>query len=275
MQHDSLLSAFRSEKKCFCYILPDWILGVSNAASFMPVLLSDSFLDPEEEECQRTEGESMTQGAYETTAAYGHRFREAADISCPTYQNNPRNDSENRMMWRYYIKGLSNAVTAKKITGQGGAQLFEEAIKQVAKLEAKKQRVSIACQGGWIKDNPDRHEEPMDVNNMETVPSKTSANLEANVRELERKMSGMSSHLTWVTSAVETMAAKLSLDDHPQQSHRLLAQMKDMDAQMRNCHAHHHHITREAMIIIHSLYNSTSPGTAIFLVPNMAPGSHH
>ena len=187
----------------------------------------ESFLDPEEEERQRTEVESMTQGAYETTAAYGRRFREAADIAYPTYQNNARNDSENRMLWRYYIKGLRNTATATKITGQGGAQLFEEAIKQVAKLEAKKQRVSIARQGGWIKDTSDRHEEPMDVNNMDTATSNTSGQLEANVRELERKMCGMSSHLTRVTSAVETMAAQLSLDDRPSQTPRRRATSTD------------------------------------------------
>ena len=175
----------------------------------------ESFLDPEEEERQRTEVESMTQGAYETTAAYGRRFREAAEIAYPTYQNAPRIDSENRMLWRYYIKGLRNAVTAEKITAQGGAQLFEEAIKQVAKLEAKKQRVTIARQGGWIKDNSERREEPMDVNNLEATSADTNVDLQANVRALERKMCGMSSHLTRVTSAVETMAAKLSLNDTP------------------------------------------------------------
>ena len=53
----------------------------------------------------------------------------------------------------------------------------------------------------------------MDVNNMDTATSNSSANLKANVRELERKICGMSSHLTRVKSAVETMAAQLSLDD--------------------------------------------------------------
>ena len=55
----------------------------------------------------------------------------------------------------------------------------------------------------------------MDVNNLEAASADTNVDLQANVRALERKMCGMSSHLTRVTSAVETMAAKLSLNDAP------------------------------------------------------------
>ena len=161
----------------------------------------------------------MKQGAYESTAAYGRRFREAVEEAYPLDHEEERNGSEARMLWRYYLKGLRDNSLSEKITSQGGQKDFELAITKVAAIEAKKERVKVAREGGWVKSSGSRLEEPMDINNLDTHDMddinavEESEDLAATVRRLERKMLGVSSHLTKVTSAVEKMADSLSMYD--------------------------------------------------------------
>ena len=178
-----------------------------------------AFLDSEEEERKKIEVESMKQGAYESTAAYGRRFREAVEEAYPLDYGEERNGSEARMLWRYYLKGLRDNSLSEKITSQGGQKDFELAITKVATIQAKKERVKVAREGGWVKSTGSRLDEPMDINNLDINDTEDlnaveePEDLAATVRRLERKMLGVSSHLTKVTSAVEKMADNLAMYD--------------------------------------------------------------
>ena len=56
--------------------------------------LSQAFLSPHEEDRLRHEVEKVKQGAFDTSAAYGRRFREAADLAYPEPLGG-RNDDQN------------------------------------------------------------------------------------------------------------------------------------------------------------------------------------
>ena len=65
--------------------------------------LTTTFLSKHEADRMRDEIEKVQQGAYETTAAYGRRFREAADLG---YPKDNRNVDQQCTMLGAYLRGM-------------------------------------------------------------------------------------------------------------------------------------------------------------------------
>jgi hypothetical protein len=101
--------------------------------------LQKAFLSPHEDERLRHEVERLRQTAYETTASFGRRFREAADLAYPqeVVGGAPhRNQDQRRLLLRCYLKGLRDRCLVERLIKEGRPDDYQKAMKLVDEYEA-------------------------------------------------------------------------------------------------------------------------------------------
>ena len=127
------------------------------------------FLSSEEDEKLKHIVQNMTREHYETTAAYGGRFRKAVEDAYPLPVGVQREQSETKQLVEFYIKGLNNEPIKIKLIAKGYPATYELAIAKVAELEANHSRIQMAREKGLLSNPPaptDRLDEPMEVGAM-------------------------------------------------------------------------------------------------------------
>ena len=102
--------------------------------------------------------EKVKQGGFDTSAAYGRRFREAADLAYPEPQGG-RNEDQNRLLLRSYMKGLRDMHIVERLVREGRPTTFAQAMMLVQEYEADDYRLHLALDE--TVDN--RLEEPMEI----------------------------------------------------------------------------------------------------------------
>ena len=195
--------------------------------------IKEAFLSPDEEETRSNVIESIKQKDFETTAEYGRRFKEAAQEAYPCFGEPGRTESERKLLWKHYLRGLRDSKVAEKIIGQNGEKTLTAAMQEVARLDAKQFRIERARQSGWISSG-NRDVEPMDVNNMETKPAHDKpASENKDIRELQRQMTGVTANLTKVTAALEKLSLESEEAAYHRQAEREYYESRDFDGNWR------------------------------------------
>ena len=121
--------------------------------------LQQAFLSPHEADRLRHEVEKVKQGAFDTSAAYGRRFREAADLAYPEPLGG-RNEDQNRLLLRSYMKGLRDRHMVERLIREGRPTTFTQAMLLIQEYEADDYRLHLALDEAV----DGRQEEPMEVN---------------------------------------------------------------------------------------------------------------
>ena len=94
--------------------------------------LTETFLSKHEVDRLRDEVEKVSQGSYETTAVYGRRFREAADLG---YPRDSRNVDQQRTMLGAYLLGLRDRKLVERLVREGRPTDYIDAMKYIAQYE--------------------------------------------------------------------------------------------------------------------------------------------
>ena len=130
--------------------------------------VEQSFLTPHEEERLKDEVENCKQGAYENSAAYGRRFREAVDLGYPL-RDGAGNPDRTRTLLRSYLKGLSDRHLASRILKKNPAD-YPTAMDLVQKFEAQDFKSNL-----WFnRELVERNEEPMEIGAMAANPQQST-----------------------------------------------------------------------------------------------------
>lgn len=164
--------------------------------------VQDAFLSPLEADRLRDEVEALTQGAYEASAAFGRRFREAADLAYPEDPQNPRNQDQKRILLKSYLRGLLDKEVVSRVINEANPDTFEEAMDWVVKFEADAYRRHQALGSvNVFQSHPvERHEEPMEVNAMYKPPipptNHTDPVMAREMSDVKRQMSGLAEQFT-------------------------------------------------------------------------------
>ena len=178
--------------------------------------LQQSFLSPHEADRLRHEVEKVKQGGFDTSAAYGRRFREAADLAYPEPQGG-RNDDQNRLLLRHYMKGLRDRHIVERLVREGRPNTFIQAMILVQSYEADDYRLHLALD----ETTDGRQEEAMEVNafnrkstapnstSLSTAPPNTPSNMEMtkDITEVKRQMAGLTQQFTKLMATLQTQNA--------------------------------------------------------------------
>jgi hypothetical protein len=174
-----------------------------------------AFLSPHEDERLRHEVEKLRQTAYETTASFGRRFREAADLAYPHVIQGgapTRNTDQQRLLLRCYLRGLRDRCIVERLIREGRPDTYEGAMKLVLKYEADDYRLKMA-----LEDTPlDRVEEPMEVGAIGVTQPRSStpasapagSQLEKDFNDMRRQIQGMTQQFTKLMSALQGGSAR-------------------------------------------------------------------
>lgn len=156
--------------------------------------LQTQFLSQHEAERLRDEVEKVKQEAYETTAAYGRRFREAADLGYPAAQ---RNADQQRLMLRCYMRGLKNRELVGRLVQEARPADYLDAITAVAQYESDRYNIHRALHG--VDPTERTGEEAMEVNSLREPARGAAGNNEAMTEalaKLQRQVAGLSREFT-------------------------------------------------------------------------------
>lgn len=155
--------------------------------------LQKTFLSLHEDEKLRDELEQIKRNPYETTATYGRRFSETADLAYPSSQ---RNQDQQRTMLRTYMKGLKDEKLVLRLVQERGPKDYLEAIESVAQYESDSYSVYRALNGEAPP--PERQEEPMDIS---AVKEQGATGGESRLDSIERKINGLTREFTKLMAA--------------------------------------------------------------------------
>jgi len=122
--------------------------------------LTTTFLSKHEGDRLRDEVEKVTQGVYETTAAYGRRFREAADLG---YPKDSRNTDQQRLMLGAYFRGLKAKKLVERLIREARPQNYVDAMDHLARYEADEYQLYRVLNGCAPEESMD---EPMEIGAM-------------------------------------------------------------------------------------------------------------
>ncbi len=147
------------------------------------------FLSTHEDDHLRDEVSRTKQTAYETTAAYGRRFREAADLGYPVAG---RNADQQRILKEAYLRGLRDRLLVERLIREGHPATFAAAITLTQAYEADEYLVTRALEG---VDLGPRREEPMEVDLTERQSVAVERDESPQLAKLTRQVSGMSSQI--------------------------------------------------------------------------------
>lgn len=165
------------------------------------VHLRKMFLTAHEQERLRDALEKLKRNTYETTMAYGRRFSEAADLA---YPHNSRNQDQQRIMLRLYMRGLDDEKLVLRLVQEKDPENYLEAIEAVNRYEADSYTLYRALNGEAPPDRDTREEEPMDISALQQSNTKSSApsggarkkTVEEHLGDLERKIGGLAKEFT-------------------------------------------------------------------------------
>ena len=158
--------------------------------------LQNCFMSQHEEEKLRDDLEKICRQPYETTAHYGRRFSEAADLAYPAAQ---RNADQQKTMLRRYMKGLGDEKLVLRLVQERDPADYLEAIEAVAKFESDAYQVYRAVNGVAP---PERQIEPMDISAVSqrgasaAPPRSNETHQQDRMESLERQISGLSREFT-------------------------------------------------------------------------------
>ena len=168
--------------------------------------LTTAFMSAHEEEKLRDDLESISRQPYETTAHYGRRFSEAADLAYPAAN---RNIDQQRVMLRCYMKGLNDEKMVLRLVQEKSPNDYIEAIAAVAQFESDAYQVYRTING--MAPPETRTEEPMDISAISgahatsySAPSRDPG--EDRWDRLERQVTGLSREFTKLM-AIQTRGA--------------------------------------------------------------------
>ena len=155
--------------------------------------LEQAFLSPHEDDKLRHEVEQIKQAAYETTASYGRRFREAADLAYPAPgAAAQRNADQTRLLLRAYMRGLRDRRIVERLVREGRPADFSAAMTLVQAYEADDYRLHLALNEGVIEG---RMEEPMEIGAVGGAPADPPA-LVRDMAEIRRQVNGLTTQFT-------------------------------------------------------------------------------
>ena len=101
--------------------------------------LQDAYLTADEKEHMRSELEHIKQGAFETCAIYGRRFREAAHQA---YATADRNAVVHKLLLDVYLRGLRDKPLVHKLIMESNPATLDKAFDIVAEFIARKERMT-------------------------------------------------------------------------------------------------------------------------------------
>lgn len=172
--------------------------------------LQKSFLSPEEDDRLKLEVERLRQAAYETTSAYGRRFRQAADLAYPAFGKGARPNTQETLLVGHYVRGLSDQRLKEKIIRHGMPEKLSEAMDKVATYEAGNTRILLAKERGLIDNAPIRHEEPMEVGAVGQPRSQKPENLQMKeFCNMQRQVEGLTTNFTKMSSLLDGISKDL------------------------------------------------------------------
>jgi hypothetical protein len=166
-------------------------------------------LSPHEEDRLRHEVSKLKRGAYETTASFGRRFREAADLAYPptVATNNQgvssrvRNPDQDRILLEAYMRGLNDAALVKRLIEEAHPVTFDAGMFQVTQYEADRYRLNMAMERGLLSD---RQEEPMEIGAINKPQNGPQENKE--LADIKRQVSGLTTQFTKLVAMMEQQA---------------------------------------------------------------------
>jgi hypothetical protein len=164
-----------------------------------------SFLSAHEADRLRDEVLKITENTYEGTAAYGRRYRDAADLGYPVAD---RNADQHRIMKDAYLRGLRDRHIVQRLVREGRPDTFLEATLLVAQYSSDDYVLHRALDGIGAEYPGARKEEPMEVGAL-ADPTEISDTIRKDVDDIKRQVSGMSKQinkLTAVTGAISPPA---------------------------------------------------------------------
>jgi len=164
-----------------------------NAVTWAQVrqFVQKAFLSPHEDERLRHELDNLRQSAFETSAFFGRRFRSAAELAYPTDAQGARNEDQNRIIMKAYLKGISDKFMKHRLIRDGRPNTLEEAMTLMDRYEADECRIRMAADEGILQ----RYEEPMEVGAMaeSKYPNSSSSN---DISEMKRQITGLQDQFT-------------------------------------------------------------------------------
>jgi hypothetical protein len=119
--------------------------------------LREAYLTTDEQEHLRSELERIKQGAFESCAIYGRRFREAAHQA---YAPTDRNAVVHKLLLDVYLRGLRDKPLVHKLIMESNPATLDEAFDIVAEFIARKERMTRVLKQ---ESEPSNTEEPMEV----------------------------------------------------------------------------------------------------------------
>ena len=120
--------------------------------------LTRRFMSSHEAEKLRDDLVKIVRQPYETTAHYGRRFSEAAELAYPA---NRRNLDQQTVMLRLYMKGLGDEKIVLRLIQETNSADYLEAIEAVARFESDSYQVYRTLNG--VAPPETRAEERMDI----------------------------------------------------------------------------------------------------------------
>jgi hypothetical protein len=121
--------------------------------------LQEAYLSTDEHEHLRSELERIKQGAYESCAIYGRRFRQAAHQA---YAPADRNAVVHKLLLDVYLRGLRNKPLVHKLIMDSNPTNLDEAFVSVAEFIARTERMGRVLHNVPDDSSPSK-EEPMEV----------------------------------------------------------------------------------------------------------------
>lgn len=167
--------------------------------------LQSAFLSPHEADRLRHEVETIKQGAYEASASYGRRFRDAADLAYPMvevqHEEGPpgmgRNADQERILLRAYLRGLKDHHLVERLIKEGRPTSYMDAMSLVISYEADEYRLQLALSDTPIATPNDRPEEPMEIGSVKEKAVPTD------IQEIKRQVSGLTAQFTKLMASLK------------------------------------------------------------------------
>lgn len=168
--------------------------------------LQNSFLSQHEADQLRDDVKRVKQASYESSAAYGRRFRDAAGLGYPVAN---RNNDQHRMLLNAYYKGLKDRTIVERLIKEGHPNNFDDAIQLVSQYESDNYRLQKALDE---VDVVDRQEEPMEIGATSSrvspvvqpqcpTPVSYVEEVKTDIGNLKRQVGGMTKQLTKLVAA--------------------------------------------------------------------------
>ena len=202
----------RTELEYFLNSQPD-----RNAVTWAQVrqFVQKAFLSPHEDERLRHELDNLKQSAFETSAFFGRRFRAAAELAYPTDAQGARNEDQNRIIMKAYLKGISDKFMKHRLIRDGRPDTLEQAMTLMDRYEADECRIRMAADEGILE----RYEEPMEVGALAERKNPTASS-SSDIMEMKRQITGLTDQFTKLMATLSKDGARKKGSDNRPSHHK-------------------------------------------------------